>query len=106
MRRSETVEDPKCRRRAMLAGAPLPPRSQCGVPPILRSPEHLREGAAVRMDTDAEDEACLSGAVPAGGVGVGPSGPLDPGRRREPGRVAADAQELASPGRARPRRAR
>jgi transposase-like protein len=48
----------------------------------------------------------LSGAVPAGGAGVGPSGPLDRGRRRELGGVAADAAELAAPGRARPRRAR
>src|SRR4051812_27298158 len=56
------------------------------------------ESAAVRMDIDAEDEACLSGVVPAGGVGVGPSGPLDPGRGREPGGDAADAAQLAPPG--------
>jgi len=49
------------------------------------------ESAAVRMDSNAKDTACLPGAVPAGGAGVGPSGPLDPGRRRELGGVAADA---------------
>src|SRR5215218_3357111 len=37
------------------------------------------------MDCNAENKACLPGAVPAGGAGVGPSGPLDPGRRRELG---------------------
>jgi D-alanyl-D-alanine carboxypeptidase len=58
------------------------------------------ESAAVRMDTDAEDEACLSGILPAGGVGVGPSGPLGRGRRRELGRVGADAAQLAPPSRA------
>ena len=49
------------------------------------------ESAAGRMDSNAEDTACLSGAVPAGGVGTGPSGPLDPGRGGVAGRLAADA---------------
>lgn len=37
-------------------------------------------GASVagRMDIDAENEACLSGAVPARGAGAGSSGALDP----------------------------
>jgi len=61
------------------------------------------ESVAVRMDSNAQDKACLSGAVPAGGAGTGPSGPLDPGRGGEPGGVAADAAQLASPGRARSR---
>src|SRR5262245_22928957 len=77
-----------------------------GIPPILRSPDGLRRKCRVRMDRDAEDEACLSGVIPAGGAGVGPSGPLDPGRRRVAGGVAADAAELAPAGRARQREER
>src|SRR4051794_39304494 len=49
---------------------------------------------------DAEDEACLSGAVPAGGAGAGPAGAVDPGRRGVVGGVAADAAQLAPSGRA------
>jgi DNA-binding response OmpR family regulator len=56
-----------------------------------RSVDVCGASAAGRMDLNAQDTACLPGAVPAGGAGVGPSGPLDPGCRGEPGGVAADA---------------
>jgi predicted nucleic acid-binding protein len=39
-----------------------------GIPPILRSPEFLRRKRRERMGHICEDEACLPGAVPAGGA--------------------------------------
>ena len=65
----------------------------CGVPST------CGESAVKGWDTDAEDEACLPGAVPAGGAGAGPTWPHDPGCRGVAGRVAAVASQLEAAGR-------
>jgi SRSO17 transposase len=65
----------------------------CGVPSI------CGESAVEGWDTDAEDEACLSGAVPAGGAGAGPTWPHDPRCSGVAGRVAAVAAQLDASGR-------
>ena len=60
---------------------------------------------AGRMDRNAKDKACLPGADPAGGAGVGPAGPPRPRCRGVAGGLATLAAQLEASGRARPWRA-
>jgi hypothetical protein len=97
---------------ALAVLVPAAARVQAGVAlaiwssPGLRSPAGLRPSAAGRMGRNAEDEAAYEEQFRREAVELVRQGQLDPGRRGEPGGVAAIAAQLGQAGRDRPARTR